>query len=134
MVRPAFLESPRRLRTRLASTAAGTSSGGSSGGGSHSHGLGQIPDYQPAGQGNNYVEIAFIKATKTRSYSQVGFITGDSQTFAGIQNAYIGVYLVNPTTGNLTLCNTSSATTENDAPATPARPSSRGCMSRIPGG
>ncbi|MFN8054359.1 hypothetical protein [Gordonia sp. (in: high G+C Gram-positive bacteria)] len=92
--------------------AAGTSSGGSSGGGSHSHGLGQIPDYQPAGQGNNYVEIAFIKATKTRSYSQVGFITGDSQTFAGIQNAYIGVYLVNPTTGNLTLCNTSSATTD----------------------
>ena len=27
--------------------AAGTNSGGSSGGGSHSHGLGQIPDYQP---------------------------------------------------------------------------------------
>ena len=43
--------------------AAGTSLGGSSGGGSHSHGLGQIPDYQPVGQGNNYVEIAFIKAT-----------------------------------------------------------------------
>lgn len=100
-------------RANLSNGAApGTSSGGSSQGSSHTHSLGATPQYQPAGQGNNYTEIAFIKATKNRDYTQAGFITGGAETFAGITAAYIGVYLVDPTTGNLTLLNTSSAATD----------------------
>lgn len=99
-------------RANLSNGAAPSTSSGGSSGSSHSHNLGAIPDYQPAGNGNNFVELAFIKASRTRSYTSVGFITGNAQTFAGISAAYIGVYLVNPTTGALTLLNTSSATTD----------------------
>lgn len=82
--------------------ASGTSSGGS-GDTSHSHTLGRIPDYQPAGGGSDMMEIAFIRARKTMTYTQVGFATGDSATMFDIQGAFLGVYSMNKTTGLLTL-------------------------------
>ncbi|MBF6060502.1 hypothetical protein IU500_06890 [Nocardia terpenica] len=97
-------------RSQLSFGAAGntaSASGGSTG--AHSHALNIVPDYQPAGHGSNYLEIGYIRTTRDRTYSQVGFITGSSATWAGITAAYIGVYRVDPATGNLTLVNPDSA-------------------------
>lgn len=100
------------LRSSLSfGSASGTSSGGGSTASAHTHGLGVVPDYQPAGNGSDFLEIGYIRAAKDRTYTQVGFITGNSSTFAGITGAYVGVFYCDPTTGNLTLLNTASATT-----------------------
>lgn len=87
-----------------------TGTGGSSG--SHSHSVGQyatIPDYQPSGNGSDYLEIGFIRISKDCQFSHAGFITGDSATFAGITGAYLGVFRMNASTGALTLLNTTTA-------------------------
>lgn len=89
--------------------ASGTNSGGS-GDTSHSHGLGQVPDYQPAGNNNDFIEIGFIRISVDATTSKIGFITGNSNTFAGITAAYVGFFR-QESNGNLTLLNTSSATT-----------------------
>lgn len=82
-------------------TASGTASGGS-GDGSHSHNLSRIPDYQPAGNNSDWAEIGFIRIQRDADLRYVGFMTGDSQTFLGINAAYLGVYSVNQDTGLLT--------------------------------
>lgn len=108
-------------------SAPGTNSGGS-GTTSHSHGLGQIPDYQPSGNGNNYLEIGFIRITKDSTLDTVGIITGDSNTYLSISAAYIGVYKQNNTTGNLTLLNTSMAATNLKSQLTSKNTESRFSM------
>lgn len=90
--------------------ASGTNSGGSSTASAHTHGLGQVPDYQPAGNTNDYLEIGFIRISIDSSTSNIGFITGNSNTFAGITGAYVGFFR-QESNGNLTLLNTSTATT-----------------------
>lgn len=90
---------PRSLMTFGASS--GTASGGS-GDNAHSHNLTRIPDYQPAGGGSDFLEITFVRARIARHYTYVGFATGDSNTFAGIQNAYIAVFTMDPSTGDIT--------------------------------
>lgn len=92
--------------------ASGTSSGGSTTANPHTHGLGAVPDYKPAGNGNDFLEIGYIRTAKDRSYTTIGFITGNSATWAGINAAYVGVFSVNTTTGALTLLNTATATTD----------------------
>lgn len=92
-------------------SASSSSSGGSSTAAPHTHPLSSVPQYQPAGNGSNTIEIGYIRASRDRTYTNAGFITGGSATFAGITGAYLGVYYVNPSTGALTLLNTSSATT-----------------------
>lgn len=100
------------LRTSLSfGSASSSSSGGSSTASAHTHPLGAIPQYQPAGNGSNTIEIGYIRASRDRTYTTAGFITGGSATFAGITGAYLGVFFVNPTTGALTLLNTTSAAT-----------------------
>lgn len=89
-------------------SASGTSSGGS-GTNSHTHSLRVVPDYQPAGHGSSFLELGFIQAQRDRTYTEVGFITGDSITAFGIQAFYIGVYGVSPQTGDITLLNPISA-------------------------
>lgn len=93
-------------------SASSTSSGGDSSGGSHTHPMSSVPQYQPAGNGADTIEIGYIRASRDRTYTNVGFITGGSATFAGISGAYLGVYYVNPSTGALTLLNTGTATTD----------------------
>lgn len=92
-------------------SASSSSSGGSSTAAPHTHPLGSIPQYQPAGNGSNTIEIGYIRASRDRTYTNAGFITGGSATFAGISGAYLGIFFVDPTTGNLTLLNTTSAAT-----------------------
>ncbi|MFE7797051.1 hypothetical protein [Nocardia sp. NPDC057440] len=102
-------EQPTFPRTQLISgTASGTASGGA-GDGSHTHSLNRIPDYQPSGNGNDYLEIGFIRIQKNCTFTHAGFITGDSATFAGVNGCYLGVYRMQ-SNGDLTLLNTSSAT------------------------
>ncbi|WP_378735431.1 hypothetical protein [Nocardia brasiliensis] len=81
-----------------------TGSGGS-GDTSHSHSMGasQPPDYQPEGHGASYVELGFIECTKDRKYERVTFGTGNSVTAFGINAMYACAYLMNPSTGNLSL-------------------------------
>lgn len=105
-------------------SASGTNSGGS-GTSSHSHGLGQVPDYQPSGNGNNFAEIGFIRITKDCSLDVVGIMTGNSATFAGISAAYVGVYKQNDVTGDLTLLNTGTANTDRKGSLTSANTESR---------
>lgn len=93
----------------ISGTAANTASGGS-GDSSHSHNLNRIPDYQPSGNNNDFLEIGFIRVSKDISFNAAGFITGDSATFAGVTGAYLGVFRMNPTTGDLTLLNTATRT------------------------
>lgn len=107
--------------------ASGTSSGGS-GTTSHSHGLGRVPDYQPSGNGNNYLEIGFIRIAKDSMLDTVGIITGDSATFLGINAAYIGVYKQNDVTGALTLLNTGTAGIDRKGQLTNANTESRFAM------
>ncbi|MBF6133521.1 hypothetical protein IU501_10970 [Nocardia otitidiscaviarum] len=93
----------------MGGAAAGTASGGS-GDNSHSHSLNRVPDYQPSGNGSDYLEIGFIRIPKDCTLYQAGFITGDSQTFLDVAGAYLGVFRMDPVTGDLTLLNTDSAT------------------------
>ncbi|WP_330253155.1 hypothetical protein OG874_00620 [Nocardia sp. NBC_00565] len=98
-----------------------STTGSSSGTGSHSHSVSQyatIPDYQPSGNGNDFLEIGFIRVTKDCQFSHAGFITGDSATFAGITGAYLGVFRMNASTGALTLLNTATATSNLKASIT----------------
>lgn len=97
-------------RSQLSFGSASGTSGGGSGDSTHSHSLGRIPDYQPAGGGADMMEIAFIRARKTRTYTQVGFATGDAATMFDIEGAFLGVYSMNPTTGLLTLLTPALAT------------------------
>lgn len=90
-------------RSQLTFGAASATSSGGQSDGSHTHSLGRIPDYQPAGGGTDMMEIAFIRARKKRTYTQVGFATGDSATMFDIEGARLGVYSMNKTTGQLTL-------------------------------
>lgn len=82
-----------------------TGSGGTSSGGSHTHPMNydDPPDYQPDGHGANYVELGFLECTRDRSYSRVTFGTGNSVTALGINAMYVGAYLMNGSTGNLSL-------------------------------
>lgn len=90
---------PRAMLTHGA--ASGTNSGGS-GDTSHSHGLGQIPQYKPAGNGSDMLEIGYIRATKRKTYRYVGFGTGGAATLAGIEAAYISVFSIDISTGAAT--------------------------------
>lgn len=72
------------------------------GGASHSHGLGQIPQYKPVGNGSDMMEIGYIRATKRKTYRYVGFATGGAATLAGIEAAYISVFSVDVSTGAAT--------------------------------
>lgn len=83
--------------------ASGTASGGS-GDTSHSHSLNRVPDYQPSGNNNDFLEIGFIRISVDSTTSKVGFITGDSATFAGITGAYLGFFR-QESNGNLTRLN-----------------------------
>ncbi|WP_109523657.1 MULTISPECIES: hypothetical protein [Nocardia] len=96
-------------RSQLTYGAASATSSGGSGDSSHTHRMGATPQYKPAGNGGNTLEIAYISAAKNRTYTEVGFITGDAVTFLGIQKFVIGVFSVNRTTGALTLLNPISA-------------------------
>lgn len=93
--------------------------------GTHSHDLDQTPDYQPAGNGSDFLEIAYIRASRTRTYDTMGFITGGSATWAGISGAYVGIYSVDSATGNLTLLNTVSASTDISSAITTANTEQR---------
>ncbi|MFI8976927.1 hypothetical protein ACIGO9_28875 [Nocardia asteroides] len=96
-------------RSQLTYGAASTTSSGGSGENSHSHRLGATPQYKPAGNGGCTIEIGYITAPRDRTYSEVGFITGDAVTFLGIQAFYLGVFRVDLTNGALTLLNPISA-------------------------
>ncbi|WP_329405391.1 hypothetical protein OG563_26375 [Nocardia vinacea] len=96
-------------RSQLTYGAAGATSTGGSGDSSHTHRLGATPQYKPAGNGGNTLEIGYISATKDRTYTEIGFITGDAVTFLGISGFYVAVFSVNRTTGALTLLNPISA-------------------------
>lgn len=94
----------RAVRNRSEST---------SGDGFHSHPIQQyvaIPDYQPSGNNTDYLELGFIRISKDCQFSHAGFITGDSATFLDVLGAYLGVFKMNPTTGDLTLLNTATRT------------------------
>lgn len=106
-------------------SASGTSSGGSSTAAPHTHGLGVTPDYKPAGNGADTIEIGYIRCTMDRTYTIAGFITGGSATWAGITHAFLGVYLVDPTTGNLTLLNPTSAAVDISSSITTANTEQR---------
>lgn len=71
----------------------------------HSHGINMTapPDYQPDGNGANYVELGYLETTKDRKYQRVTFGTGNSVTLLGITAMYACAYLMNRTTGDLTL-------------------------------
>lgn len=102
---------PRANLVKLVNSA--TASGGS-GTTAHTHSISQfasIPDYQPSGNGSDYLELAFIRITKDVSFTHAGFITGDNATFLDVTGAYVGVFRMNSSTGNLTLLNTSTAGT-----------------------
>jgi hypothetical protein len=90
-------------RSQLTFGASSGTAGGGSGDSTHTHSLSRIPDYQPAGGGSDMMEIAFIRARKTRTYTQVGFATGDAATMFDIEGAFLGVYSMDATTGLLTL-------------------------------
>ncbi|QIS06751.1 hypothetical protein F5X71_34565 [Nocardia brasiliensis] len=97
-------------RTQLSFGSAPSTASGGSQSGSHSHTLNRVPDYQPSGNGTNYLELGFIRVTKDCALSEVGFISGNSQTFAGINGCYLGVFKMDTATGALTLLNPGSAT------------------------
>lgn len=90
--------------------ASSTSSGGSTTANAHTHGLGQVPDYQPSGNNTDYLEIGFIRISVDASTSKIGFITGNNNTFAGITGAYVG-FFSQASNGNLTLLNPTTAAT-----------------------
>lgn len=92
---------PRIMLEPIANT---TGSAGASGG-SHSHTIpyNDPPDYKPAGNAANMMELGFIECTKDRRYSRVTFGTGNSVTLLGITAMYACAYLMAPSTGNLTL-------------------------------
>ncbi|MFC9995762.1 hypothetical protein [Nocardia sp. NPDC127526] len=96
-------------RSLLTFGAAGATSSAGSGDKSHSHPLRTVPDYQPAGHGSSFLEMGFIQAQRDRTYTEVGFITGDSITAFGINAFYIGVFGVDPANGNVSLLNPISA-------------------------
>ncbi len=79
-------------RSTLNFGAASGTAGGGSGDSTHTHSLNRVPDYQPSGNNADYLEIGFIRISVDSSTSQVGFITGDSNTFAGITGAYLGFF------------------------------------------
>lgn len=87
----------------MAGASSSSGSGGSSTASAHTHSMDQIPQYKPAGNGSAMGEIGFIRTRVNKVYNYVGFATGGSATFAGISSAHIGVYSMNPTTGDLTL-------------------------------
>lgn len=100
---------PRSQIVQLVNTSTGS---GGSGTAAHTHTVSQfakIPDYQPSGNGTDFLEIGYIRISKNCSFTHAGFITGDSATFAGVGGAYLGVFKME-TSGNLTLLNTSTAT------------------------
>ncbi|QIS01003.1 hypothetical protein F5X71_00455 [Nocardia brasiliensis] len=76
-----------------------------SSGGSHSHSMSanRPPDYRPAGNGANLIELGFIECTKDRRYERVTFGTGNSVTLLGITAMYVCAYLMSPSTGELAL-------------------------------
>ncbi|WP_433658012.1 hypothetical protein ACQPW1_39640 [Nocardia sp. CA-128927] len=96
---------PTFPRILLTPTANSTGSAGSSGGGSHSHSItfDDPPDYQPAGHGANFTELGFLECSKDRKYSRITLGTGNSNTALGIQAMFAMAYLMNKTTGDLTL-------------------------------
>lgn len=61
------------------------------------------PDYQPDGNGANFVELGFIETTKDRKYQRVTFGTGNSVTLLGVTALYACAYLMDPSTGDLAL-------------------------------
>lgn len=75
-------------------TSTGTSTG--------SRDLNVIPDYQPAGGGNDFLELTAVRARIDRHYTYVIFGTGNSNTFAGITAAYLSVFHMSPSTGDIT--------------------------------
>lgn len=95
-----------------------TSSGGSTTANSHTHPLSQIPQYVPSGGGNDMMEIGFIRVLQNKTFTQVGFATGGSNTFAGIVAARLGVFKMDPITGDLTLLTPTLATTDIKASVT----------------
>lgn len=97
-------------RASLNFGASSATSGGGSGDTTHSHNLLRVPDYQPQGNGTNWLEIGFIRIEKDGWIDTMGLVTGDSATFAGIGAAYVGLYKQDPTTGDLTRMNPSWST------------------------
>lgn len=61
------------------------------------------PDYRPAGNAANKMELGFLECTKDREYSRVTFGTGNNVTLAGITALYACAYLMTPGTGLFTL-------------------------------
>lgn len=88
--------------------------------GFHIHPLQAVPDYDPIGGGADIMEIAFIRCSRKRQYTMVGFGTGDSLTISGIEAAYIGVYSMDPSTGDITLLTPTLAATDIKASVTTA--------------
>ncbi len=102
---------PRAQLVKLVRNA--TNSGGS-GDTAHTHGIQQfatVPDYQPSGNNSDFAEIGFIRISKDCAFNKAGFITGDSATFLDVTGAYLGVYRMDPDTGDLTMLNTGTYTT-----------------------
>lgn len=93
-------------RANLHYGSAGSTSA-ASGTASHSHGLGQIPQYTPGGNGANFMDIGYIRVPNNRAFSNIGWISGGSVTGLGVSGFYAAVYSVNVTTGDLTLLATS---------------------------
>jgi hypothetical protein len=98
--------------------ASSTSSAGSSTASAHSHPLSQIPQYVPSGGGNDMLELGYIRILQNKILTQVGFGTGGSNTFAGIAAARLGIYKMDPITGDLTLMTPALATTDIKASVT----------------
>lgn len=99
-------------RTLLSYGSASSVASGGGGTSAHSHGLSTPPQYQPPGNGSSTLEIAYVRSAKSRAYTQIGFITGTALTALGLSGWFVGLYSVNTTTGNLTLVNTVSASTD----------------------
>lgn len=89
----------------------GTASGGGSGG-THSHNLSQPPDYQPAGGGNDFLELTAVRSRFDRHYTYLLFATGNSNTFAGIAAAYVSVFSMSKITGDITNVTPTLSTTD----------------------
>lgn len=101
-------EHPSIPRSTLLNGAAGSTSSGGSGDNSHTHTLGQTPQYKPdPAEG----ECAFIRMVRDADLRYVGFCTGNDGLLAtSIANAHIGVYKCDTSTGVLTLMTPSLAT------------------------
>lgn len=93
-------EHPSVPRSSLLNGAA-ASTNSASGSGSHSHILGQTPQYKPdPGEG----ECGFIRMVRDAQLRYVGFCVGnDGLLPTSIANSHIGVYKCNVSTGALTL-------------------------------